>query len=43
MIEVVGVSVAEVTEDLKITRLEHYYDNSQFLGSLTKSGKCPMS
>ncbi|MFQ4142902.1 ester cyclase [Chlorogloeopsis sp. ULAP02] len=39
-IEVVGVSIARVTEDLKIESLEHYFDNSAFLQKLTTGG-CP--
>ncbi|MDM9382720.1 ester cyclase [Chlorogloeopsis sp. ULAP01] len=39
-IEVVGVSIARVTEDLKIESLEHYFDNSTFLQKLTAGG-CP--
>lgn len=38
-IEVIGVSVARVTEDLKVVTLEHYFDNSQFLKKL--SSGCP--
>ena len=40
-IEVVGMSIARVTDDLKILSLEHYYDNSQFLDKLTAQGKSP--
>ncbi|MDJ0557350.1 MAG: ester cyclase [Microcoleaceae cyanobacterium MO_207.B10] len=39
-IEIVGLSIARVTEDLKILSLEHYFDNSKFLGKLTVGG-CP--
>ncbi|MBF2004897.1 ester cyclase [Chlorogloeopsis fritschii PCC 9212] len=39
-IEIVGVSIARVTEDLKIESLEHYFDNSTFLQKLTAGG-CP--
>ncbi len=39
-IEVVGVSIARVTDDLKIESLEHYFDNSAFLQKLTAGG-CP--
>ncbi|MGK7914931.1 MAG: ester cyclase [Prochloraceae cyanobacterium] len=38
-IEICGVSIAEVTEDLKITSMEHFFDNSSFLTNLTKG--CP--
>ena len=39
-IEVVGLSVARVTEELKIESVEHFFDNSSFLHKLTASG-CP--
>lgn len=39
-IEIVGLSIARVTEDLKILSLEHYFDNSEFLEKLT-AGACP--
>jgi len=39
-VEMVGVSIARVTEDLKIESLEHYFDNNAFLQNLT-SGGCP--
>lgn len=35
MIEIVGLSIAKVTEDLKIETVEHYFDNSAFLQKLT--------
>ena len=38
-IEVWGISVAEVTDDLKVISMEHFFDNSAFLGNLTKG--CP--
>ncbi len=38
-IEIVGVSIARVTEDLKIVSLEHFFDNSLFLNKLTAG--CP--
>ncbi|VEP17022.1 conserved hypothetical protein [Hyella patelloides LEGE 07179] len=41
-IEVVGISVATVTEDLKIESLEHFFDTGKFLGTLT-SGRCPFN
>ncbi|GAA6619704.1 ester cyclase [Scytonema sp. NUACC26] len=34
-VEIVGMSVARVTDDLKIISVEHYFDNSQFLKKLT--------
>ena len=39
-IEIVGVSIAHITEDLKILSLEHFFDNSMFLSELTKG--CPL-
>ncbi|MEH1814479.1 MAG: SnoaL-like polyketide cyclase [Nostoc sp.] len=39
-IEIVGVSIARVTNDLKIESLEHYFDNNVFLEKLTAGG-CP--
>ena len=39
VVEVIGVSVARVTDDLKILALEHYFDNTQFLTKLTAGGK----
>ena len=39
-IEIVGVTIARVTDDLKIVALEHFFDNSWFLNALT--GGCPM-
>jgi hypothetical protein len=38
-IEVVGMSLARVTDDLKIISLEHYFDNTRFLDKLTSGGK----
>ncbi|MGB7444291.1 MAG: ester cyclase [Coleofasciculaceae cyanobacterium] len=38
-IEICGVSIAEVTEDLKIVSMEHFFDNSMFLDKLTSG--CP--
>jgi hypothetical protein len=35
-IEIIGVSVAHVSEDVKLLSLEHYYDNTKFLNQLTK-------
>ncbi|MEL7035405.1 MAG: ester cyclase [Cyanobacteria bacterium J06592_8] len=40
VIEIVGMSIARVTEDLKIINLEHFFDNSAFLQKLTSNG-CP--
>ena len=41
-IEVIGLSIAKVTEDLKIESVEHFFDTNQFLTNLT-SGGCPVS
>ncbi|WGV26566.1 SnoaL-like polyketide cyclase [Halotia branconii] len=38
-IEIIGMSVARVTDDLKIISLEHYFDNTLFLDKLTAGGK----
>ncbi len=44
-VEVVGISVARVNDDLKILSLEHYFDTTSFLGKLTAGEKvntgCP--
>ncbi len=39
-IEMVGMSIARLTEDLKILSVEHYFNNSKFLKDLTAGG-CP--
>lgn len=39
-IEIVGISIARVSDDLKIESLEHYFDNNVFLQKLTAGG-CP--
>ncbi|MEM1167774.1 MAG: ester cyclase [Cyanobacteria bacterium P01_H01_bin.35] len=39
-IEIVGMSIARLTEDLKILSVEHFFDNSKFIKDLT-SGGCP--
>ncbi len=41
-IEVVGLSIAKVTEVLKIESVEHFFDTNQFLTKLA-SGGCPVS
>ncbi len=41
VVEVVGVSVAHVNEELKIEILEHYFDRAGFLQALTSHSKCP--
>ena len=38
-IEIIGMSLVQVTDDLKILSLEHYYDNTKFLDRLTSGGK----
>ncbi|WP_238008249.1 SnoaL-like polyketide cyclase [Dactylosporangium sp. AC04546] len=40
-IEMFGVSVAKVTDDLKLLQVEHFYDPNEFLGRLT--GGCPVA
>ncbi|MEV8517000.1 SnoaL-like polyketide cyclase [Dactylosporangium sp. NPDC051484] len=40
-VEMFGVSVAKLTDDLKLLEVEHYYDPNQFLGKLT--GGCPVA
>ncbi|ONH59286.1 SnoaL-like polyketide cyclase [Frankia sp. CcI49] len=37
-IELFGVTVARVSEDLKLMETEHFYDNSLFLGQLVGTG-----
>ena len=41
-IEVIGLSIARVTDDLKIESVEHFFDTNKFLNQLT-SGVCPVS
>jgi len=43
VVEVIGLSVADVTDDLKIRCVEHYFDTSQFLNNLTSAGRCPLA
>lgn len=38
-IEIIGMSIIKVSNDLKILSLEHYYDNTKFLEQLTSGGK----
>jgi hypothetical protein len=38
-IEIIGMSIVQVSDDLKILSLEHYYDNTKFLDKLTTGGK----
>jgi len=40
VIEIVGVSIARVSEDLKIISLEHYFDTNLFLNKLAAG--CPI-
>ncbi|NUU25176.1 MAG: SnoaL-like polyketide cyclase [Streptomycetaceae bacterium] len=40
-IEMFGVSVAKVSDDLRLLDVEHYYDPNTFLGKLT--GGCPIA
>lgn len=42
LIEVYGITIADVNADLKLTYVEHFFDNSQFLEKLVSGGKCPM-
>ncbi|MDJ0635859.1 MAG: ester cyclase [Xenococcaceae cyanobacterium MO_188.B29] len=41
-IEVIGLSMAKVREDLKVESVEHFFDTNKFLTQLT-SGGCPVS
>jgi hypothetical protein len=38
-VEIIGISVAHVTDNLKILSIEHYFDNNLFLEKLTAGGK----
>jgi hypothetical protein len=38
-VEIIGISVAHVTNDLKVISIEHYFDNNLFLEKLTAGGK----
>lgn len=38
-VEIIGLSVAHVADDLRIISLEHYFDNTLFLEKLTAGGK----
>lgn len=40
-IEMFGISIAKVNDELKLLEIEHYYDPNQFLGKLT--GGCPVA
>jgi hypothetical protein len=40
-IEMFGVSIAKVDDDLKLLEVEHFYDPNEFLGKLT--GGCPVA
>jgi hypothetical protein len=39
-VEIFGVSIARVNDDLKIVNLEHFFDNSSFLSTLATG--CPL-
>lgn len=39
-VEIIGMSIAQVTDDLKIISVEHYFDNDSFLNKLTSN--CPL-
>jgi hypothetical protein len=41
-IEVIGLSIAKVTDDLKIESVEHFFDTNNLLTKLT-SGGCPVN
>ena len=41
-IEVIGLSIARVTDDLKIESVEHFFDTNNFLSKLTR-GVCPVN
>ncbi|MEH1786594.1 SnoaL-like polyketide cyclase [Nostoc sp.] len=38
-VEIIGMTIAKVTDDLKVISLEHYFDNNLFLEKLTSGGK----
>lgn len=40
LLEMYGVTIARVSEDLRIVELQHYYDNNQLLGPLAHG--CPV-
>ncbi|MFC3982792.1 ester cyclase [Streptosporangium jomthongense] len=40
-IEMYGVSIAKLSDDLRLVEVEHYYDPNDFLGRLT--GGCPVA
>ncbi|BAY89697.1 pathogenesis related protein [Microchaete diplosiphon NIES-3275] len=42
-VEIIGMSVAKVTDDLRIISVEHYFDNTLFLEKLTAGGKLSSS
>jgi len=42
-VEIIGMSIAKVTDDLQIISLEHYFDNTLFLDKLTAGGKLSSS
>lgn len=40
-LDLFGVSIVKVTDDLQILEVEHYYDNNKFLATMT--GGCPLA
>ncbi|SDI27965.1 SnoaL-like polyketide cyclase [Sinosporangium album] len=40
-VEMYGISVAKLSDDLRLVEVEHYYDPNDFLGKLT--GGCPVA
>ncbi|MBV6626723.1 MAG: SnoaL-like polyketide cyclase [Rivularia sp. (in: Bacteria)] len=38
VVEVIGMSLARVSDDLKVVSLEHYFDNTKFFDKLTSGG-----
>ncbi len=39
VVEVIGMSLARVSDDLKVVSLEHYFDNTLFFDKLTSGGR----
>jgi len=42
LIEVFGITIADVSDDLRLKRVEHIFDTSQFFNDLSSAGKCPI-
>jgi hypothetical protein len=40
-IELYGMAIATVTENLQVSELQIFYDPTPFLDDLSKGGKCP--